>query len=144
MPDKEIVDLDYTVNVWPSPWPLVLILWPTGVIFEVQCGGLACDQRQIEGFYLPAYGRYDLSLSKRLVELHPGCWSIGHPLALNEQEADALDALFVECTVPFKVIRTRLHESCEAWVHVEIMPNQDRVLSNFAGYVGVLIWQNCD
>lgn len=144
MPDKEFVDLYYAINVWPSPWPLVLFPWPSGAVFQVQCGGLFCDQRQLEGIYLPVYGHYDLSFPSRLVELHPGCWEYRHQLSLTLQEADELDALFSEFAAPLKVIRTRLHESCEAWAHVEITPNQDRVLSHFSGYKGVLIWPNCD
>lgn len=125
---------------WP-PWPTIIIPWPSDVIFDVRCGCLAAYRRQLEGFYLPIYGRYDLSLPQHLLELHPGC--CGEPL--TSKEADGLDALFAELQIPLKVIHTRLAESTEAWVHVEVItPNQDQVLRNFGGSVGVLIWQNCE
>ncbi len=139
MTEPFVVEVRYGWQ-WP-PWPTIIIPSQSGVIFEVRCGCLAAYRRQLEGFYLPIYGRYDLSLPQRLLELHPGC--CGEPL--TSKEADELDALFAELQIPLKVIRTRLADSTEAWVHVEIIaPNQDQVLRNFGESVGVLIWQCCD
>ena len=139
MTEPFVVEVRYGFD-WP-PWPTIIIPWPSGVIFDVSCGCLAAYHRQLEGFYLPIYGQYDLSLSKRLLELHPGC--CGEPLAV--EEADRLDALFAEFQIPLKAIRTQLAESTEAWVHAEIItPNQDQILRNFGGSRGVLIWQNCE
>ncbi len=124
--------------------------WPTDFGFEMQCGGLNCDYRQVDGIYLPIIGQDGTQLNRRLSELHPGCVSYNQELErvelrLSMQEADAIDALFAECRVPLKVVRSRLAESCEAWAHVQIIaPNQDRVLEQFAGHEGVLIWYNCD
>lgn len=139
MAEPFIVKIRYGWD-WP-PWPTIIIPYQSGVTFEVRCGCLAAYRRQLEGFYLPIYGRYDLTLPQRLLELHPGC--CGEPL--TGEEADRLDALFAELQIPLKVIRARLAESTEAWVHVEVIgPNQDRILRNYGGSVGVLIWQSCE
>ncbi len=130
-----------SVLIWPHPWPLLLLPWPSGVFFEMQCGGLACYQRHIEGFYLPIFGPYGQAFAQSLEALHPGC----NGPSVTSEEAAALDAIFAEFQVPLKVVASRLEHSLEAWVHVEVVePNEDRLLSNFAGYEGILIWRNCD
>jgi hypothetical protein len=137
MTDPFVVEVRYGWQ-WP-PWPTIIIPWPSGVIFEVRCGCMAADRRQLEGFYLPIYGRYDLTLPKRLRELYPGCWD--EPLSASS--ADRLDALFAELQIPLKVIRAQLAESIEAWVHVEVInSDQDHILRNYEGSAGVLVWQN--
>ncbi len=133
--------VEHSIPFWPHPWPLLLLPRPSGVFFDMQCGGLACYHRHIEGFYLPIFGQYGQAFADSLEALHPGC----NGPSVTSEEAAALDAIFAEFQVPLKVIASRLEYSYEAWVHVEIIePNEDRLLSNFAGYEGILIWRNCD
>jgi hypothetical protein len=133
--------IEGSVLIWPHPWPLLLLPYPNGVFFDMQCGGLACYQRHIEGFYLPVFGQYGQAFAHSLEALHPGC----NGPSVTEEQAGALDAIFAEFQVPLKVVRSRLDYSYEAWVHVEVLaPNEDWLLSNFEGYEGILIWRNCD
>ena len=38
----------------------LLVRYATGVSYRQQCGGVACDQRSVEGYYVPLGGaRYD-------------------------------------------------------------------------------------
>ena len=144
------MDEKLLVHLQP-PRPMLLIPWPSGVVFEVQTNGMLCFQMQTEGICLPlGPGEW---LEPHLFELHPGCCALHGDLdpelfsgeeGLEEQEATALDTLFQECHLSLAVNRLRRKESCEAWVHVQITTNNDLMLQAFSGRDGILIWQNCD
>lgn len=53
---------------------------PTGVVYQQQCAGVACDQREVEGFLVPL-GGYKLDADEGLVDpdaftavFHEGRW----------------------------------------------------------------------
>jgi len=130
--------------------PLVLVPWPAGVIYEAQIDGLACYHERLEGVCLPL----PQDLGPRLQQLHPGCCvDLGKgdgdpafllPDGLSAQEADALDKLFEEYSVPIRVKKATLKKSCEAWVHIHILPNSHGTLRFWGEQDGILTWQNCD
>ena len=144
------MDEKLLVHLLP-PWPMLLIPWPSGVLFEIQTNGVLCFPMQVEGLCLPLdQGEW---LEPYVFDLHPGCCALRGDLdpelfsgeeGLQEQEASALDALFHECHLALAVNRLRCQESCEAWVHVQIIPNTDLMLKGFGEREGILIWQNCD
>ena len=85
-----------------------------------------------------------MQLAERLEALHPGC--AGRPI--TTEEADRIDAEFVECYLPIIVDRARLQDSTEAWLPVRIreagVVNGIDELNAFAGMEAILTWQNCD
>lgn len=134
--------------------PMVLVPWPSGVLFEVEANGMFISHLQIEGICLPI--GQGANLEPHLFELHPGCISRHEGLdpdvqilltedGLNQEEADAIDSLFQQYHLPLLVNRARCKESCEAWVHIQIVkPNDDFMLHAFEGREAILTWSNCD
>jgi len=133
--------------------PSVLIPWPTGVIYEAQINGLACYHDLLEGECLPL----PQGLGAELSQLHPGCCvMIGRedeefndpnylrPDGLTPLEADALDKLLEKYALPIRVKRATLKKSCEAWVHIYILPNHHRIFQEWGEQDGILTWDNCD
>jgi hypothetical protein len=133
-------------------WPVLLLPWPSGVIFEAQVNGMLCYQMSIEGICIPINQGYLLEAG--IADLHPGCCvAIGregedpevlYRTGLQEREALVLDALFHSCRVPIQVKREALATSCEAWVHITILTNNDGELKELGGRDAILTWQNCD
>ena len=139
------------VELYQHPWPMVLIPWSSGVMFTVQTSGLLVLPRSVEGICLPLYrGEY---ISERLDSLghnHPGCCvdNTGDieelPHATDSIDADVLDEIFQETHVPLKVDRQKLNDSCEAWVYVHVLPNNNLLLAAFVGQEAIFTWANCD
>lgn len=131
---------------------MLILPWPSGVKIGAQAGGVACAERSVEGLLVPLpirqlYNRQEndlMMLAQRLDALHPGC--AGRPI--TAEEADRLDAAFMECAPTIMVNRARSQESTEAWLPVRIREaeavNGYNELSDFAGMEAVLTWQNCD
>ena len=46
------MDEKLLVHLLP-PWPMLLIPWPSGVVYEVQTNGVLCFQMRTEGICLP-------------------------------------------------------------------------------------------
>lgn len=148
MPERPVISLcEY-------PYPMLILLWPSGGEIAVQCGGDACTERSVEGRFLPLPIRQrennkqenDLTtLAQHLEALHPaGC----RDRPITEEEADRIDSAFVVCAVPILVNRARLQESTEAWLPVRIREAAvvyvSDELSDVAGMEAILTWQNCD
>lgn len=144
------VDPDGT---WPS-WMLVVVMAPTGVVYQQQCAGQVCDQRDMEGFLVPI-GGYKLDADEGLIDpdaftavFHDGdgCrWGSGY----NALPAERLAALRqLVAALPYwsfgsrgettargalAIDESRLGDLTEAWVPVVTLDGP-----------GVLIWNNCD
>ena len=98
--------------------PGLIILAPTGVAYLNQAGGYLCAQCVEEGAFVPLdlYAVGLLPELQRLLEL------VEH---LTPDHADALDALLARfpTTQSIRVDRTRLDDSMEAWVYVDLPPD---------------------
>ena len=117
-----------TIGLYQYSHPVLIYPCSSGIIFEVQCGGMVCRTQSVEGVMLPIQF-HDVAerfqrLTAGLEELEPGCFG----KTITPQEADALDALFIECWVPLVVNRDRLQESTEAWLPVRIRRKEERWL----------------
>lgn len=110
----------------------------TGVIYQQQCGGMACDQREEEGFYAPIE-----LLSAPLhdaVHRHDCCWGT----RLSGPCLDDLEKLIAGDLVHPVIDRTR--DGYEAWVPILVggdllgmdNPGQGAIWSAW------LVWENCD
>lgn len=124
-------------------WGLI-VTHDSGVIYCNQAGGFGCLHPQIEGVFVP------LPVSDGRTEIHAleqhfrGNW---HPI--SEEDAQFVDALLSRSDLDYiKVDRSRLAESYEAWVFVQIERQEEELhpslLENFGSRVGVLVWLNSD
>lgn len=151
---------DYLLDERPlihlnSPFiAMVLISWPSGVRFEVQCAGTFCYQKRLEGICIPFDD--EGTIGAQLGKLHLICCDT----PLSEADADTIDAIlqfkpleYIYPGLPIGVDRARLAESCEAWVPVNILPRDDRYDVDlyedllpvaFVGHQAILTWMNCD
>ena len=128
----------------------IIILFKSGVIYQNQTCGTACIQRCEEGVLLlptdpllittTPVTLYQCPIDAALRQME---W---FSLGINEKRADQIDALLSAWgwTSGISVDMTRLHDSEEAWVYVNIEPVEYGVYSGFGSCKGVLVWQNSD
>jgi Family of unknown function (DUF6210) len=128
---------------------MLIIGYPSGVVYENQVGGVACSRGELEGVLVPV--GLPAGDAERFMALpFPGA------AALNADVADRIDEILA--SVPFarylKVDRNRLRESCEAWVFVLAEIPADSTFQLYGPYFGaprgfgpaggVLTWPNSD
>lgn len=131
----------FGVDLTDVPWLGLIIEHKTGISYQNQVGGHACNQRALEGFYVPlepafltedtpdrfksatfkreAYSGYALDY-QRAMEIIFGKYG-GHCYSgIDNETADAIDELLNlrrgSVGKFVKVDRDRLAESMEAWV----------------------------
>jgi hypothetical protein len=138
------------ISLYGMPYEVMLILWhASGVFYENQVGGVTCLHRRGEGVLSP-------------VDLYPDAVEKIMKLPYDNRPditaeiADAIDGVLAASpsTCYLKVDRTRLSESCEAWVFVVAdIPEssqrdpEDSYLGSPRGFgrsTGVLTWINSD
>ena len=135
-------------------WTFVIVAAPTGVRYRQQCAGVACEERELEGYLVPV-GGVKLDSENGRIEatnltaiFHRGGACVfgsasGRLPADRLQELRRLVAAVPwwttgESTEPdlrgyLEIDESRLAELTEAWVPV----------TTTAG-CGVLVWSNCD
>ena len=138
------------VNLYDMPRDVMLIIeYPSGVFYENQCGGVACCQAELEGVLVP------LGLAPEDVERF-----MTSPLAgaarLDVELADMIDGILASVFFAkyIRVDRSRLSDSCEAWVFVVAETPEDSAFQLYGPYFGaprgfgtvrgVLTWPNSD
>ena len=92
----------------------IIASWGTGVAYVNQAGGTCCEQKSLEGFAIPF--RLGLGVWEKELEDYftgPPHWGSGG--SLTEADADFIDKRIGPC---YRVDRSRLGQSTEAWVHV--------------------------
>ena len=137
----------------------LIVASPSGVIYSNQAGGTACLQPELEGILIPLRndclleGNQLLSPAIALEEYFTGeKWrGTGAIHGINDEDADFIDGLLQahRLTHCLKVDRTRLSESREAWIHVEVTSDEHTEIPLFSGLgpyprPGVLTWPNSD
>jgi hypothetical protein len=139
-------------GTWPTRWIAVVVAAPTGVFYQQQCGGLACHQREQEGYlvplgglkFLPDQGDVDpIELTAVFHEKDACRWSSpgAHlPVDRLHRLRELIASIPMWTNRGGADIRARLaldesHRSdlLEAWVPV-VTPEG----------AGVLLWENCD
>lgn len=128
-----------------EPYVFVIVEAPTGVTYGEQCMGLACNQRQTEGFLIPTFANAEL-LVRFFNRFHGWPPSIKESWSAQDARELALliEGIRVWQTYPDTDSRIdephflsldydRLGESTEAWI---------RVLTPYGP--GVLIFPNSD
>lgn len=119
----------------------LIVLFPSGVIYTNQVGGYACLHPEAEGIFVPLSVRHK-KISFALQQHFKGDWS-----HLKESDADVVDKLLRSDNFDFiGVDRTKLEESFEAWVYVDIAETSEMlpILNGFGRTKGVLTWENSD
>jgi hypothetical protein len=121
---------------------VLILLEPTGILYQNQVGGCACYQEYAEGILAPldhGAGLLDF-LSVHMRDMTRGC-------TMTDNEADLVDAQLKHClsTKNLRVDRSKLNESFEAWLHVIIDPYaDDPYITGFSNTRGILTWPNSD
>lgn len=138
------------IRLSQMPRDVMLILgYPTGIVYENQVGGVACRQEELEGVLMPV-GLPPEDAERFMALPFPGA------TALDADVADMIDDILA--SVPFarylKVDRSHLRDSYESWVFVLAEIPEDSTFQIYGPYFGaprgfgmvrgVLTWPNSD
>jgi hypothetical protein len=138
------------INLYEMPNEVMIIInYPTGIFYENQVGGYECRQVEFEGVLAPV-GIWP-EANTQIMELpFPGAGALGVDVA------DRIDEILASNTRSqyLKVDRSRLDDSCEAWVFVHVETPENGTLQLVGPYFGaphgfgtargVLTWPNSD
>jgi hypothetical protein len=121
----------------------LIVLKNSGVEYANQVGGHTCQQRHVEGLYVPIAA----ATSKFLAELERhfqtkwGSWE-----GFDIETADFIDRLIAEhLGGGIRVDRKLVAESTEAWVYVDVVDSEAQGLAAGLGNCkAVLTWPNSD
>ena len=101
------------IRLWRTEVLGLILLRPSGVRYSNQVGGTACFHFEEEGYYVPVAEK-----AQALAQLFTS-GACGEGLVASE--ADKIDEVLVTLRLQFlKVDRSRLKNSCEAWVYVDV------------------------
>lgn len=134
----------------------LILEYTSGIAYHHQIGGLSCIDKRIEGVYMPigsGFLRDQPSvldqLNKYFLDVHGGRCDGG----INNDDANFIDTTllrFERDLISIKTDRSKLSESMEAWIYVniEILSDNPRIIETIIGNVettkAVLIWPNSD
>lgn len=127
------------VNLWSLSDLGLIILCNSGVVYSNQVGGVSCMQFSEEGI---------LTIIEDDIEyVRNGLFEItkDYPTYLTLDHADKIDLLFSQhsCASYIKVDRSRISESMEAWIYVDVEECMFPI-NGFGKSKGVLTWSNSD
>lgn len=138
-------------GTWPPGWLMLVVAGNTGVVYEQQCGGLACYVRQLEGYLVPLGGlKFDpeqgqLAPVDLTAVFHAKSSCVGYETLSPDRVRQLRDCIAMipywtssadgdtETRVPLALDESRVDEAVEAWVPVSTPDGR-----------GVLMWENCD
>lgn len=134
----------------------VILVLPTGVTYTHQCDGVACQQKSVEGAYLPlaVFPGLDNPQHHALAEYFAR--RDGNRGEIYEPDAQFIDQFLAETELPFtaRVMRTRLFDSFEAWVWLDLSPMTNTAPEFLRHHAvpkdisspltAVLVWENSD
>lgn len=148
---EKLLNLDKPViQLWLGRQVGLIILRPSGVYYSNQTGGYACQHPLEEGVFVPIHS-CELDFGKALSEYFTGSkWNGWCCDGIDEETAAFMDSLLKKSGLSneIKVDRTRLKDSREAWVYVNVnTPAKTNWLSAISGLglcSAVLTWENSD
>lgn len=124
MPDTPYIRL----HLWDSVGLGLIFQAKTGVLYTHQTGGTLCQHPSVEGAYMPLCNDYtipemrfmspELALSRLFTG--PKYGGSGAIHGLDEDDADAIDAVLLAHQLVIAVNRDLLSSSHESWVHVNV------------------------
>ena len=133
------------VRIWSQGGAFLIYPAKTNVFYHNQTGGVSCLQPIMEGILIPFQNEYPLAnpeenLARQLEAL------ISEMYDIDSSSVDKLDAILASnyLTRCVTVDRSRLKESCEAWVYVNVVESPECDFLGFGAFSGVLTWHNSD
>jgi len=134
-----------TVVLWNMEGAAAIVLEASGVVYANQTCGHACVQSEAEGILVPfnddpPLDEPERALSERLSLI------LEYAHYLTPALADKIDAAFAahpdtRCAT---VDRSRLRDSHEAWIYVDLDGAASGLLSGFGRSKAVITWPNSD
>ncbi|HXG64310.1 MAG TPA: DUF6210 family protein [Blastocatellia bacterium] len=146
---KPIIDLSDPSDIGLG----LIILWPSGVIYTHQTGGYNCLGPEEEGVFVRLYKELH-DQEAMLIDYFGGPkWRGWCGDEIDNETADFIDQVLSlsERTIFLKVDRSRLQDSHEAWIYVDVSEPATQsngyrpaAINGFGNCKGVLIWSNTD
>ncbi len=126
----------------------LIILRKSGIVYWNQTCNTACAQRGEEGVLLPLVSP-SLNSSKDIycpLEDSLSALDWGPIQGINEERANEIDVILQQFyeTKSLNVDRTKLKESEEAWIYVNIDINSFKLGTEIKSNKGILVWINSD
>jgi hypothetical protein len=123
----------------------LIVLQPSGVVYEAQVGGTWCRQEAAEGLLVPFDNEPPIDSPHLALHVQLGKL-LREAIGLDDEMVTTVDALLAKhrFTAGVNVDRTRVNESYEAWVYVDIRDTEESLLRGFGGCKAVLTWPNSD
>jgi hypothetical protein len=133
------------VVLWNLEGAAAVVLEPTGIVYSNQTCGHACLQPEAEGILIPFNDDPPLdepegALWRRLSRLLEGAHSLTPDLA-NAVDAALAAQPNTKCA---RVDHSRLADSHEAWIYVDLDGATSGLLEGFGKSKAVLTWPNSD
>lgn len=128
----------------------LIILHSSGVFYTHETGGYACHPSLAQGVFAPLHREADDDQEALLIAHFTGPkWNGWCSDSIDEQDADYVDYVLslAPATLYLKVDRTRLADSREAWIYVDVHePTYSELapISGFGECKGIFIWGNSD
>lgn len=127
----------------------LIILRPSGVFYTHEAGGYGCHPELAQGVYAPLHRQTEDDQESLLIAHFCGPkWNGWCSDSIDEQTADYVDYVLslAPATHYLKVDRTRLDDSKEAWIYVNVAEPTDEhaPVSGFGPCKGVFVWGNSD
>jgi hypothetical protein len=110
----------------------LIVPYPSGIAYRNQVAGRLCRQHSLEGIFVPV----DWDDAANAME----DVFFGDDI-LSPEDADRIDAKLTDRGA--RVDRSKLGESCEAWVWLTL-DNGVRFIEDFACSEAVFTWENSD
>ena len=131
------------ILLWDSEGVLAIILERSGIVYTNQTGGHACCHPEEEGILIPFNNDYPLDSPEERLEYRLSNL-LENAQYLTKKTADLVDSVLIDCRFEnVRVDRSRLKESQEAWVYIEVNGELDFV-DGFKNFKAVLTWNNSD
>ena len=129
----------------------LIFLRPSGVFYTHEVGGYGCQPALAEGVFAPLHRDPDDDQETLLTAHFTGPkWGGWCSDGIDVETADFVDHVLSlsDETEYLKVDRTRLAESKEAWIYVDVQePAENSELALISGFgvcKGVFLWRNSD
>lgn len=147
------------IRLWNIDDIGVILLFSSGVSYLNQVGGFSCLQRIEEGVYVPIADDLIDQFSMLMQYFCDGPKWLGTcSNGIDIDDADHIDHILslAYSTRGIIVDRTRLADSCEAWIYVDLVSEASDFFTTFNANVphfpatgfgtckGVLTWPNSD
>lgn len=146
------------ISTISSAIPALIVAHPSGVVYNHQAGGYACNHPEMEGVFIPLDDfmfykngrcRFMVNIVKELNQYFTGkkhggwCYE-----GIDSEDGKYINGLLPSC---IRVDSKKLSESMEAWIWVKIKSSdniKDSFTATWHGFPdkasAVLIWENSD